>query len=99
MSFYFLGLDVLINSAGILTPGSTESLALDDFDHCWNINTRAAFVLTQAALPHLLQSKGNIVHVSSVIYRHTCMVLARESNFTLGDRPASVPRCGGLQHE
>ena len=30
------------------------------------INTTAAFVLTQAALPHLLKSKGNVVHVSSV---------------------------------
>ena len=30
------------------------------------INCRSAFVLTQACLPHLLQTRGNIVHVSSV---------------------------------
>lgn len=55
-----------MNSAGILVSGPTESVSLDDFDRCWNINARATFVLTQAALPHLLQSKGNIVNVSSV---------------------------------
>ena len=57
---------MLVNSAGILVSGPTETITLDKFDDCWNINGRAAFVLTQAALPHLLKSKGNIVHVSSV---------------------------------
>lgn len=63
---HFQGLDVMINSAGILMNGSTETLSLEDYDKCMNINTRSAFVLTQASLPHLLKSKGNIVHVSSV---------------------------------
>jgi len=61
-----IALDVLVNSAGILVSGATESLELEEFDRCWNINTRAAFVLTQAVLPHLLKTKGNVVHVSSV---------------------------------
>jgi len=63
---HFESLDVLVNSAGILVSGDTESLELEEFDRCWNINTRSAFVLTQAVLPHLLKSKGNVVHVSSV---------------------------------
>jgi len=63
---HFQKLDVFVNSAGILVGGATESLALEEFDRCWKINTRAAFVLTQSVLPHLLKSKGNIVHVSSV---------------------------------
>lgn len=29
-------------------------------------NLRAAFQITQLAIPHLIQSKGNIVNVSSV---------------------------------
>ena len=66
IDLYLTGLDVLVNSAGILVPGPTETLPVEDFDRCMNINTRAAFVLTQAALPHLLKAKGNIVHVSSV---------------------------------
>lgn len=28
--------------------------------------TRSAFILTQLVTPHLIQSKGNMVHVSSV---------------------------------
>ena len=39
-----IALDVLVNSAGILVSGATESLELDEFDRCWNINTRAGKV-------------------------------------------------------
>ena len=64
--FQISGLDVLVNSAGILISGATENLSWEDYDKCMNINTRSAFILTQKALPHLLKTKGNIVHVSSV---------------------------------
>jgi NAD(P)-dependent dehydrogenase (short-subunit alcohol dehydrogenase family) len=60
------GIDVLVNSAGILCNGDTLSLALEDFDRCMNINTRSAFILTKNVLPHLIEAKGNIVNVSSV---------------------------------
>ena len=32
----------------------------------WLKLTRSAFILTQLVTPHLIQSKGNMVHVSSV---------------------------------
>jgi len=63
---HFGELDVLVNSAGILVTGSIETLSGEDYDRTMNINTRAAFVLTQQAVPHLIKNKGNIVHVSSV---------------------------------
>ena len=59
-------IDVVVNSAGILVPGDTASLKLEDYDLQMNINTRSAFILTQASIPHLIKSKGNFVHVSSV---------------------------------
>lgn len=59
-------LDVLVNSAGILVGGSIETLSLEDYDKQMNVNTRSLFVITQAAVPHLKKTKGNIVNVSSV---------------------------------
>lgn len=60
------GLDVLVNSAGILVSGSILTLTPEQYDNCMNINTRAAFILTQQCVPHLIKTKGTIVHVSSV---------------------------------
>lgn len=64
--FSVVALDVLVNSAGILISGPTETLSWDGYDTIMNINTKAAFVLTQVAIPYLRKTKGNIVHVSSV---------------------------------
>jgi NAD(P)-dependent dehydrogenase (short-subunit alcohol dehydrogenase family) len=59
-------LDVLVNSAGILISGTIETLSLEDFDKQMNVNTRSIFITTQAAVPHLKSTKGNVVNVSSV---------------------------------
>jgi len=59
-------LDVLVHAAGIVMNGTTMSLSLADYDKCMNVNTRSAFIMTQQVLPHLLKSKGSIVHISSV---------------------------------
>lgn len=62
----FGGIDILVNSAGIIGSGSIESTSLADWDHMMNINLRSIFLLTQLALPSLIERKGNIVNVSSV---------------------------------
>jgi NAD(P)-dependent dehydrogenase (short-subunit alcohol dehydrogenase family) len=59
-------LDVLVNSAGILSSGGIETLTLENYDKQMNINCRSIFLVTQAAIPHLKATKGNIVNVSSV---------------------------------
>ena len=59
-------IDVLVNSAGIIKNGSIENTTLDDWDKMMNINTRSVFVLMQKCLPYLIESKGNVVNVSSV---------------------------------
>ena len=63
---HFKCLDVLVHSAGILIGGGIESLSVEDYDKVMNINTRSAFIMTQLCTPHLISSKGNVVHVSSV---------------------------------
>lgn len=62
----FHHLDILINNAGFVVPGSIENTKVDDFDSIMKTNVRGAFVLTQLAVPHLIATKGNIVNVSSV---------------------------------
>lgn len=59
------GLDILCNVAGMLKWGPTESYAVEDFERLLRINTTSLFVLCQAALPHLVESRGNIVCVAS----------------------------------
>lgn len=59
------GLDVLCNVAGMLKWGPTETYAVEDFERLLRINTTSVFVLCQAALPHLVESGGNIVCVAS----------------------------------
>ena len=59
-------LDVLVNAAGIIASGSIETTRLEDWDTMLNVNVRGPFYLIQRALPYLIESKGNIVNVSSV---------------------------------
>ncbi len=57
---------MLVNSAGIVVNGDTASLSVEDYDRCMDINAKAAFVLTRECIPHLVRTKGNVVHISSV---------------------------------
>ncbi|XP_023676413.1 3-oxoacyl-[acyl-carrier-protein] reductase FabG [Paramormyrops kingsleyae] len=63
---HFGRLDVLVNSAGILAMGSIETTNLAQFDQVMNVNVRSVYHLTQLCVPHLIQTKGSIVNVSSV---------------------------------
>jgi NAD(P)-dependent dehydrogenase (short-subunit alcohol dehydrogenase family) len=60
------GIDVLVNAAGIIANGTIENTTLADYDLMMNINVRSLFLLTQLALPSIIERKGNIVNVSSV---------------------------------
>ncbi len=62
----FGGIDILVNAAGVIKNGSIEDTTLDEWDKMLNINLRSLFYITQKCVPHLIESKGNIVNVSSV---------------------------------
>ncbi|XP_028040375.1 uncharacterized protein LOC114250622 [Bombyx mandarina] len=59
-------LDVLVNNAGIIETGTIENTSLAQYDRLMNTNVRSIYYLTMLAVPHLLESKGNVVNVSSV---------------------------------
>lgn len=60
------GLDILVNAAGILKSGDIEKTSLGLWDDTMNINLRSVFHIMKLAIPHLEESRGNIVNVSSV---------------------------------
>jgi NAD(P)-dependent dehydrogenase (short-subunit alcohol dehydrogenase family) len=61
------GLDGMVHAAGILIGGSMTDTSLEVFDRTMNLNVRAAFILGQQAIPHLIKRPGSsIVHISSV---------------------------------
>ena len=59
-------LDVLVNAAGHISSGTIENTTLSAWDSMMNVNLRSVFSLMQMAAPHLIQTKGNIVNISSV---------------------------------
>lgn len=63
---HFGKLDILVNSAGIIESGSIENTSMEQYDRLMNINMRSIYHLTMLATPFLIQSKGNVVNVSSV---------------------------------
>jgi NAD(P)-dependent dehydrogenase (short-subunit alcohol dehydrogenase family) len=59
-------LDVLVNSAGIGIGGRVEDLSPKHLDLQLGVNLRGLFLVTQAAIPLLRESKGWIVNLASI---------------------------------
>lgn len=59
-------LDILVNSAGIISMGNIETTTMAAWDEMMHINLRSVFELMNLAVPYLTEHKGNIVNVSSV---------------------------------
>lgn len=60
----FGGLDILVNSAGIYEEASIDQLTLEDFDRTLDVNLRAAFIASRAAVDHMPDG-GRIVAIGS----------------------------------
>jgi len=58
-------LDVLCNIAGVLTYHHFHEVTLEDWQRIINTNLGGTFLMSRAALPHLLKTKGNIVNIAS----------------------------------
>ena len=58
-------LDILANVAGILRLLHTETMPEEEWNRVIGVNLSGPFFMCQAALPHLVESEGNIVNVAS----------------------------------
>ncbi len=64
----FGGLDVLLNSAGVLHVGTVEHITEEEWDETFNINVRGLWLLSRAALPHMRKARGgSIINIASVL--------------------------------
>lgn len=62
---YFGRIDVLVNNAGVGVRASILD-GIKPFDEAIATNIRSAYLLTSLVTPYLIESKGNIVNISSV---------------------------------
>ena len=58
-------LDVLCNIAGIALCKNLTDISDQDWDRMIAVNLNAVFFLSRAAIPQLIESKGNIINMSS----------------------------------
>jgi NAD(P)-dependent dehydrogenase (short-subunit alcohol dehydrogenase family) len=63
------GLDLLINNAGILTPGPIEVLPLDAIRLEYEVNVFGGITVTNALLPSLREARGRIIFVGAMTGR------------------------------
>lgn len=58
-------LDVLCNMAGILRFDNAHELSRENWQRVIDINLTGTFLICREALPHLLETKGNIINAAS----------------------------------
>ncbi|KYH27271.1 3-phenylpropionate-dihydrodiol/cinnamic acid-dihydrodiol dehydrogenase [Halalkalicoccus paucihalophilus] len=61
----FDSLDILLNNAGLGRGGDVESLSTEDYRLMQDTNVDGMFFTTRAALPHLKESRGNLIFIGS----------------------------------
>lgn len=63
---HFGRIDVVIPNAGFADVGKIDTLDLEVYDNVMSVNCRSVLKLIQLCTPHLTETKGNIVSVSSI---------------------------------
>jgi uncharacterized protein len=74
-------LDVLVNCAGRSARGDVAGVTAEQFAELLDVNFLSAVRCTRAALPHLLASRGHVVHIGSLA--------SKAASRYLGPYPAS----------
>jgi meso-butanediol dehydrogenase/(S,S)-butanediol dehydrogenase/diacetyl reductase len=62
----FGGIDVLVSNAGVAIKKDFAEITPEDWRNTLAVDLDGVFYCARAALPHLIRSKGSIVHTASV---------------------------------
>lgn len=82
----FGGLDILAINAGVAQATALEDMTVDFWDNTMNINLRSAFIISQAAVPHLLKSE----HAAIVTTASMAAIKAFDQQFAYGSSKAGI---------
>ena len=65
---HFGSINVLLNNAGVLHPGTAEETTEAEWEETFNVNVRGVWRLSCAVLPHLREAGGgSIINIASVL--------------------------------
>lgn len=59
-------MDVLVNNAAVGALATIQTTDMATFDRVFNLDVRGVYNLTRLLVPALIESKGNIVNISSI---------------------------------
>lgn len=59
-------IDILVNNAGIAVVAPMEEYPQEQWDAVVDTNLRGPYILIKKIMPHLIESKGNIVNIASI---------------------------------
>jgi short-subunit dehydrogenase len=63
----FTSIDLLVHAAGMISIGLVENAPIEDLDRQYRVNVRVPFHLTQALLPMVKTTRGQIVFLNSLV--------------------------------
>lgn len=58
-------LDCVVNAAGLWTEGPSECTSEEEWDRVVGVNLKGLYFVTSAAIPHLRETRGSVVNISS----------------------------------
>jgi len=60
-------IDILFNNAGIVLPGSVDTISTEDWDRTMAVNVRGIYLVSKYAIPYLKKTNGTIINNSSSV--------------------------------
>ena len=69
-------LDILVNNAGWAPVTPFAEMKIEEYDKVFAINVRAVVMLTQACLPMLKETKGNILNITTTMTTNPLATMA-----------------------